>query len=164
VLAADRFQAIIHLLNVFGSVSGGTNANRHIIAARRAIPPRGQRQAIVQTVEEPITLTRVVRHVNVSRFYFCKLFKKAHRHDADRIRVARPHRESQTLLVIHPCESRKSSMPRVSVSIPRFNSVFKRYVGMPADRVPRRTPLAIAGLRRSRQGFVPGRSNFFCVD
>ena len=132
VLAADRFQAIIHLLNVFAQYLADY-ANRHIIAGSQSDPaPVASAKQFVQShVEEPITLTRVVRHVNVSRFYFCKLFKKATgmtlTEYVSRVRIEK----AKTLLVDPTLRVSEVVYAAGFGSIPRFNSVFKRYVGMP---------------------------------
>jgi AraC-like DNA-binding protein len=86
----------------------------------------------VQThVEEPITLAQVVRHVNVSRFYFCKLFKKVTgmtlTEYVSRVRIER----AKTLLVDPSLRITEIVYSAGFGSIPQFNSVFKRIVGMP---------------------------------
>jgi AraC-like DNA-binding protein len=85
----------------------------------------------VQThVEEPITLDQVVQHVHVSRFYFCKLFKKATGMTLTDY-VARVRIEKAKALLGDPSR-RISEVVFASGfgSIPRFNSVFKEHVGM----------------------------------
>ena len=78
VVTADRLQAIIQLLNMFAQYLADF-ASRQVIASSEEEPSAvASAKQFVQThVEEPITLAQVVQHVNVSRFYFCKLFKKA---------------------------------------------------------------------------------------
>ena len=82
-------------------------------------------------MEEPITLAQVVEHVNVSRFYFCKLFKKATgmtlTEYVSRIRVEK----AKTLLVDPSLRISEIVFSAGFGSIPQFNSVFKRIVGMP---------------------------------
>ena len=54
-------------------------ASRQAIACSEAEPEAvaSAKQFVQSHAEEPIKLEQVVQHVNVSRFYFCKLFKKA---------------------------------------------------------------------------------------
>jgi AraC-like DNA-binding protein len=72
-----------------------------------------------------------VEHVHVSRFYFCKLFKKATgmtlTEYVSRVRIER----AKTLLVDPTMRISEVVFAAGFGSIPRFNSVFKRYVGMP---------------------------------
>ena len=132
VVTADRFQAIIHLLNVFAQYLADY-ASRHAIAAIAEEPNAvsNAKQFVQSHVEEPITLTQVVQHVNVSRFYFCKLFKKATgmtlTEYVSRVRVEK----AKSLLVDSSLRISEVVYAAGFGSIPRFNSVFKRYVGMP---------------------------------
>jgi AraC-like DNA-binding protein len=81
-------------------------------------------------VDEPITLAQVVEHVRVSRFYFCKLFKKATgmtlTEYVGRVRVEK----AKTLLVDPSLRVSEVVYAAGFGSIPNFNSVFKRHVGM----------------------------------
>ena len=78
VITPDRFEAMVHLLNVFAQYLADY-ANRHAISASadEPKPVAHAKQFVLAHAEEPITLAQVVRHVNVDRFYFCRLFKKA---------------------------------------------------------------------------------------
>jgi len=132
VVTADRFQAIIQLLNVFAQYLADF-ASKHAIAAQveDPTPVASAKQFVQANVEAPITLEQVVRHVNVSRFYFCKLFKKATgmtlTEYVSRVRVEK----AKTLLVDPSLRISEVVFAAGFGSIPRFNSVFKRYVGMP---------------------------------
>jgi AraC-like DNA-binding protein len=132
VVTADRFQAIIHLLSVFAQYLADY-AGRHAIASsdNEPVPVSSAKQFVQSHVEEPITLTQVVEHVNVSRFYFCKLFKKATgmtlTEYVSRVRVEK----AKTLLIDPSLRISEVVYAAGFGSIPRFNSVFKRYVGMP---------------------------------
>jgi AraC-like DNA-binding protein len=89
------------------------------------------KQFVQSHAEEPITLAQVVEHVHVSRFYFCKLFKKATGMTLTEY-VSRVRVEKAKALLVDP-SLRVSEVVYAAGfgSIPRFNSVFKRYVGMP---------------------------------
>jgi AraC-like DNA-binding protein/ligand-binding sensor protein len=144
VITADRFQAIIQLLNVFAQYLADF-ATRHAIACSEAEPNAvaSAKQFVQSHVEEPITLAQVVQHVHVSRFYFCKLFKKATgmtlTEYVSRVRVEK----AKTLLVDPSLRVSEVVYAAGFGSIPRFNSVFKRYVGMPPTeyRATLRTPM-----------------------
>lgn len=132
VVTSDRFQAIIHLLNVFAQFLVDY-ASRHAIACSADEPDAvsSAKQFVQSHVEEPITLALVVEHVHVSRFYFCKLFRKATgmtlTEYVSRVRVEK----AKTLLVDPSLRISEVVYAAGFGSIPRFNSVFKRYVGMP---------------------------------
>jgi AraC-like DNA-binding protein len=144
VITADRFQAIVQLLNVFAQYLADF-ATRHAIACSEAEPNAvaSAKQFVQSHVEEPITLAQVVQHVHVSRFYFCKLFKKATgmtlTEYVSRVRVEK----AKTLLVDPSLRISEVVYAAGFGSIPRFNSVFKRYVGMPPTeyRATLRTPM-----------------------
>lgn len=132
VLTAERFGAAIQLLGVFAQYLADV-ASRQAIARTETDPkPVANAKEFVQThVEEAITLAQVVKHVNVSRFYFCKLFKKATGLTLTEY-IARVRIERAKTLLSDP-QSRISEVVFASGfgSIPRFNTVFKRHVGMP---------------------------------
>lgn len=131
VLTADRFQAAVQLLEVFAQYLADS-ASKLAIAGSEADPePVARAKEFVQEhVEESITLTHVVQHVHVSRFYFCKLFKKATgltlTEYITRVRVER----AKTLLNDPSRRISEIVFAAGFGSIPRFNSVFKRHVGM----------------------------------
>ncbi len=132
VLNAERFQAVTQLLDVFAEQladSGSRLANAP--APREPAPVVHAKEFVQAHVEEPITLEQIVGHVHVSRFYFCKLFKKATGLTLTEY-VARVRVEKAKELLGDP--SRRISEVVFAAgfgSIPQFNSVFKRHVGMP---------------------------------
>ena len=144
VVTADRFEAIVQLLNVFAQyladyvnrhdISGGAHEPAAVASAKRYVQSH---------VEEPITLAQVVEHVGVSRFYFCKLFKKATgmtlTEYVGRLRVEK----AKTLLVDPSLRISEVVYAAGFGSIPNFNSVFRRHVGMaPSEyRQTLRTPV-----------------------
>jgi AraC-like DNA-binding protein/ligand-binding sensor protein len=132
VVTMDQCQAIIQLLNVFAQYVADL-ASRHVIALSEAEPTAvaSAKQFVQSHAEEAITLSQVVQHVNVSRFYFCKLFKKATGMTLTEY-VSRVRVEKAKELLVDP-SLRVSEVVYAAGfgSIPRFNSVFKRYVGMP---------------------------------
>jgi AraC-like DNA-binding protein/ligand-binding sensor protein len=131
VLTADRFQAVLQLLDVFAQHLAEL-ASRHALAAANTEPAAvaNAKQFVQSHVEEPITLAQVVGHVHVSRFHFCKLFKKVTGMTLTEY-VARVRVEKAKVLLSDP--SRRISEVVFEAgfgSIPRFNCVFKRYVGL----------------------------------
>jgi AraC-like DNA-binding protein/ligand-binding sensor protein len=132
VVTADRFQAILHLLNVFAHYLGDI-ASRQAVACSKTEPPAvaNAKQFIRSHAEDPIKLEQVVQHVNISRFYFCKLFKKTTGMTLTEY-VARVRVEKAKALLGDPSLRISEVVFAAGFgSIPRFNSVFKHYVGMP---------------------------------
>jgi len=135
VVNAERFEAIIQLLNVFAQYLTDFAGRQALARAETEPPAVASAKLFVQThVEEPFTLTQVVRHVHVSRFYFCKLFKKATgmtlTEYVSRVRVEK----AKTLLVDPSLRVSEIVYAAGFGSIPQFNSVFNRIVGMaPTD-------------------------------
>lgn len=131
VLDTDRFQAVVQLLEVFSQYLSDV-ASRQAIACSESEPSAvlTAKQFVQAHVEERITLEQVVEHVHVSRFYFCKLFKKATGMTLTDY-VSRVRVEKAKALLGDP--SRRISEVVFAAgfgSIPQFNSVFRRYVGM----------------------------------
>lgn len=135
VVTADRFQAIIQLLGMFAQFIADF-ASRQAVATAESEPAAvASAKAFVQDhVDEPITLEQIVQHVGVSRFYFCKLFKKSTgltlTEYISRVRLER----AKSLLVDRSLRVSEVAYASGFGSIPQFNSVFKRYLGMaPSD-------------------------------
>jgi AraC-like DNA-binding protein/ligand-binding sensor protein len=131
VVTADRFEAIVQLLNVFAQYLADY-AERHTIASGADEPAAvaNAKRFVQAHADEPIILAQVVEHVGVSRFYFCKLFKKATgmtlTEYVGRVRVEK----AKTLLVDPSLRISEVVYAAGFGSIPNFNSVFKRHVGM----------------------------------
>jgi AraC-like DNA-binding protein len=132
VLTAERFQAAVQLLEVFAQYLADS-AGRLALAGLKVDPPAvaSAKEFVQSHVEETISLEQVVDHVHVSRFYFCKLFKKSTGLTLTEY-IARVRVEKAKALLSDPSR-RISEIVFASGfgSIPRFNSVFKRHVGMP---------------------------------
>lgn len=131
VLTSDRFQAVVQLLEVFTQYLSEV-ASRQAIACSETEPSAvaNAKQFINDHVEDRISLAQVVEHVHVSRFYFCKLFKKATGMTLTEY-VTRVRVEKAKALLGDPSR-RVSEVVFASGfgSIPQFNNVFRRYVGM----------------------------------
>jgi len=132
VVNVERFEAIIQLLNVFAQYLA-ENASRQTLASVVEEPAAvaGAKDFVRAHVEEPFKLADVVRHVHVSRFYFCKLFRKSTGMTLTdyitRVRVEK----AKGLLVDPSLRISEIVFAAGFGSIPQFNSVFKRIVGMP---------------------------------
>lgn len=132
VLTAERFQAAVQLLEVFAQYLADS-AGRLALAGTEAEPtPVASAKEFVQAhVEESISLEQVVEHVHVSRFYFCKLFKKATGLTLTEY-IARVRVEKAKTLLGDPSKRISEIVFAAGFgSIPRFNCVFKQHVGMP---------------------------------
>jgi AraC-like DNA-binding protein len=131
VVNAERFQAIMQLLEVFAQYLTDF-AGRQAIASTAEEPTAvaSAKQFVQSHVEESISLAQVVEHVHVSRFYFCKLFKKATgmtlTEYVTRVRVEK----AKLLLVDQSLRISEVVFAAGFGSIPRFNYVFRRYAGM----------------------------------
>lgn len=132
VVPEEKFHAIVELLSMF-AVHIADDASRHAIASMDK-EPRAVKSAkkFVQThSEEPITLKQVLKHAHASRFHFCKLFKKSTgitlTEYVARVRVEK----AKALLAHHSLRITEIVFAAGFGSVPQFNSVFKRCVGMP---------------------------------
>ena len=135
VVTADRLQAIISLLNVFAMFLAEYASHHALDGAENDPPAVAGAKAYVQShFEESITLDKVVTHVGVSRFYFCKLFKKATGMTLTEY-VARVRVEKAKHLLENPAlRISEVAFAAGFGSIPHFNTVFKRYSGLsPTD-------------------------------
>jgi len=132
VVTAERFEAILQLLSVFAHYLADF-AGRHAIAASEGepTPVASAKQFVQDRVAEHITLNQVVDHVHVNRFYFCKIFKKSTgmtlTEYVSRVRVEK----AKSLLLDPSLRISEVVFAAGFGSIPRFNSVFKQYAGMP---------------------------------
>ena len=132
VVTAERFEAILQLLAVFAQYLAD-HVTRQALACveHEPVPVANAKQFVQSHAEEPITLADVVKHVHVSRFHFCKLFKKATGMTltayVTRVRVEK----AKTLLSDPSLRVSEVVFAAGFGSIPQFNSVFKQHVGMP---------------------------------
>jgi AraC-like DNA-binding protein/ligand-binding sensor protein len=130
VLPVDRFQAVMHMMELFAHFLGSV-AGKQLIATSASEPhPVAKAKEYVQAhAEEPITHAQVVQHVHMSRFYFCKLFKKATGMTLTEY-VARVRVEKAKALLADPTLRISEVVFAAGFgSIPQFNLVFKRHVG-----------------------------------
>ncbi len=146
VVTAERFQAVTELVNVFARYLADY-VSRSAIACSVEDPSAvaSAKEFVQSHSEKPVTLSQVARHVHISPFYFCKLFKKATGITLTEY-VAHVRVEKAKALLVDPALRISDVVFAAGFgSVPRFNSVFKRYVGMPATqyRATLRAPLAV---------------------
>ena len=132
VVSTDQFEAIVQLVGVFAHYLADY-AGRHVIASSPAEPAAvaSAKRFVQEHVEDPITLAQVVAHVRVSRFYFCKLFKRATGMTLTEYITRVRLEKAKTLLVDPALRISEVVFAAGFGSIPQFNSAFKRYIGMP---------------------------------
>jgi AraC-like DNA-binding protein/ligand-binding sensor protein len=132
VVTAERFEAIVQLLGVFAQYLADYANNHALVIVDKEPPPVTSAKQFVQAhAEEPIKLSQVIQHVNVSRFYFCKLFKKATGMTLTEY-VSQVRVEKAKALLVDPSLRISEVVYAAGFgSIPQFNNVFKRIVGMP---------------------------------
>jgi len=132
VVPLDRLQAIIQLLVVFAQHLAD-DFSRHLMASVDSEHPivSSAKKFVQEHAGEVLALEEVLQHVKASRFHFCKLFKKSTGMTFTEY-VARVRVEKAKNLLLDP-SLRISEVVFASGfgSIPQFNSVFKRCVGMP---------------------------------
>jgi AraC-like DNA-binding protein/ligand-binding sensor protein len=131
VVPPDRFEAMVHLLSVFAQYLADY-ASRHAISAsaNEPKPVSTAKQFVLSHVEDAINLALVAQHVNVSRFHFCKMFKKATGMTLTEYVALVRVEKAKALLVDASMRISEVVFAAGFGSIPRFNSVFKRRVGM----------------------------------
>ena len=131
VVTVERFQAIVELLSVFAQQLGESASQRLMAWSSDEPRPVMLAKEFVQThAEEELTLAQVAQHAHVSSFYFCKLFKKTTGMTFSEY-VARVRIEKAKKLLLDPVARISEIVYAAGFgSIPQFNSLFKRYVGM----------------------------------
>jgi len=132
VVAPDRFQAIVELLSLFAQQLA-ESAGRHIMASRDDDPrPVALAKEFVNAHPDfELTLSQVAHQAHVSPFYLCKIFRKTTGMTLTEY-IARVRVEKAKDLLGDPTLRISEVVYAAGFgSIPRFNAVFKRHVGMP---------------------------------
>lgn len=129
VLTRERFHANLRLLGIFAR-SLAEYASRSLIAGDSVGPPcvASAKEFAQQHANERVTMRDAARHVHLSPFHFCKVFKKStgmtYTECLSRIRV-----EKAKALLLNPfMRITEVAFSSGFQSIPHFNSVFKKYV------------------------------------
>jgi AraC-like DNA-binding protein len=131
VVTAERFEALIQLLTVFSGYLADF-AERQMVALSDADPPAvaSAKRFVQEHAEEPISLSQVVSHVGVSRFHFCRLFKRATGMTLTDYVIQVRLEKAKALLADHSLRISEVVYSSGFGSIPRFNSAFKQHLGV----------------------------------
>lgn len=149
VVSKLQYQAAISLLRIFAQHLG-TLANRLLIEQSNAeLPVIARARAFIeQNLTEPLRLADVARAVNVSAFYFCKLFSRATGMTyvqylaRVRIEVAKRKLMNPNLRV---CEA---AFVTGFQSLSQFNRVFRRIAGETPSAFRERLQVEVCRERR----------------
>src|ERR1700693_4333624 len=145
-LSSDRYRAVLRVLSISGP-------HLSILSNQRALRRENDestnmtraRQFIEDHQAEPLSLGRIAHVANVSRHYFCKMFKKATGINfvdyLSRVRVEK----SKTLLLNPNSRISEVAFACGFQSMTNFNRAFKRVV----RRSPTQFREALPKLRRS---------------
>jgi len=135
VLTADRFNAMNRMLVLFTAFIAEVVGSESVTATETEPESvAGAKKIIQERMAESLDLPSIIRHVGLSRSYFCRLFKRSTGMTLSEY-VARVRMERAKVMLINP--SVRIAEIGFSVgfrSIPRFNGAFKLHVGMtPGD-------------------------------
>jgi AraC-like DNA-binding protein len=130
VLSKEQYEAMVRLLEIFAKHLSAV-ANQILVQKQNEEPPMisRARQFIGDHQAESISLEQIAKALNVSTFYFCKMFKKTtgqtFTHYLSRTRV-----EKAKNLLLNP-HARVSEIAYDCgfISLTHFNRIFKRIVG-----------------------------------
>ena len=146
VLSPVRYRAMLRLLSLFAQHLS-ILSNQLVVRRERdeSTNMTRARQFIEDHQAEPLSLGRIARVANISRHYFCKMFKKATGINftdyLSRVRVEK----SKTLLLNPNSRISEAAFACGFQSMTNFNREFKRIVG----RSPTQFRKALPKLRRS---------------
>lgn len=130
VVPGERVEAVMRLLGSF-AVQLSQKAGQHALASstpeHRAVKAAKE---YVEAAKGEITIDRILDHVHVSRFHFCKIFRKntgmTFTEYANRYRIGR----ARELLADPALRISDVAYGAGFGSIARFNSLFRRETGM----------------------------------
>jgi AraC-like DNA-binding protein/ligand-binding sensor protein len=146
VLSPDRYRAMLRLLNIFAQHLS-ILSNQLVVRREKdeSANMARARQFIEKHQAEPLSLGRVAQAANISRHYFCKMFKKATGMNfidyLSRVRVEK----SKTLLLNPNSRISEAAFASGFQSMTNFNRAFRRIVG----RSPTQFRESLPKLRRS---------------
>lgn len=131
IVSEDQFRAMVRLLNLFAGHLAA-HASRSLLARRINEPPCvTEVRSFVQAhyTSEPLTMRHAAQHVNLSPFYFCKIFRKATGLTFTDY-LARVRVEKVQCLLANPLLRMHEVADSAGFSsISQFNRVFRRYAG-----------------------------------
>jgi AraC-like DNA-binding protein/ligand-binding sensor protein len=130
VLSPDRYRAMLRLLSIFAQHLS-ILSNQLVVQHEKdeSANMARARQFIEKHQAEPVSLGRVAHVANISRHYFCKMFKKATRMNfidyLSRVRIEK----SKTLLLNPNSRISEAAFASGFQSMTNFNRAFRRIVG-----------------------------------
>jgi AraC-like DNA-binding protein len=130
VLSKDQYQAMVRLLEIFAKHLS-VMANQILVEQQNEEPPMITRakRFIGEHQADSISLDQIAKTLNVSTFYFCKMFKKAtgltFTDYLSRTRVER----AKNLLLNPNVRVSEVAYDCGFISLTHFNRVFKKVVG-----------------------------------
>jgi AraC-like DNA-binding protein len=130
VLSREQYEAMVRLLEIFAQHLS-TVANQILVQKQHDEPPviARAKQFIGDHQAESISLNQIAKALNVSTFYFCKMFKKAtgltFTHYLSRTRIER----AKNLLLNPHVRISEVAYDCGFISLTHFNRIFKRIVG-----------------------------------
>ena len=130
VLSPDRYRAMLRLLNIFAQHLS-ILSNQLVVRREKdeSANMARARQFIEKHQAEPLSLGRVAQAANISRHYFCKMFKKATGMNfidyLSRVRVEK----SKTLLLNPNTRISEAAFASGFQSMTNFNRAFRRIAG-----------------------------------
>lgn len=130
VLTPPQYQAMVRLLEIFAQHLSAIS-NQIAVQESNSEPPiiHRAKEFIDQHKSDPISLSEVARALNVSTFYFCKLFKKATGLNFTEY-LSRMRIEKAKNLLLNPNLRVSEIAYEVGFqSLTHFNRVFLRIVG-----------------------------------
>lgn len=131
VISTDRIEAIIRLLNDFAEHIP-EDARRHEMTSapteHQAV--RSAKQFIETSAGDSVTFEQVLHHVHVSRFHFCKIFKKSTGLTLTEYMTKFRLTKAKTLLLDSSLRISEVVFAAGFGSVSQFNSVFRRLEGM----------------------------------
>ena len=130
VLSAEKYQAILRLLEFFAQHLAMASNQIHLQQQNEESPMiKRAKDYINQRKSDNLTLGEVAKSVNVSVFYFCKMFKKSTGlHFTDYLSRARVER-AKNLLLNPNLRVSEIAFEVGFQSLTHFNRVFRRIEG-----------------------------------
>jgi AraC-like DNA-binding protein/ligand-binding sensor protein len=158
VLSREQYQAMVRLLEIFAKHLSAV-ANQILVQKQNEEPPVISRakQFIGEHQAESISLDQIAKALNVSTFYFCKMFKKAtgltFTHYLARARIER----AKKFLLNPNIRISEVAYDCGFISLTHFNRIFKRIVGKSPTEYRQGLKTTLVE-KRSRRGRAPALS------
>jgi AraC-like DNA-binding protein/ligand-binding sensor protein len=141
VLSRPQYESMVRLLEIFAQHLSVT-ANQCLVQKENHESPMISRakKIIQESGDEPLSLEQMAKALNVSTFYFCKMFKKATGLTFTDY-LARTRIERAKNLLLNPnVRISEAAYDSGFASITHFNRVFKRVVGQSPTEYRQKLP------------------------